>query len=463
MTLKQLQGVLFPDAAENEEGFRQEILRQSHTGLRAIAWITIGAALFLMAGWWMLFPDHISTPERVATDAALVVIGVLELALWRTEWIYERARTVSLALVQITMAVLIGASLHLSTIEPAAEDFIPGQITLGVLMVVIALPLKPWQGFLHCAIVTGVYIAAILAARNTFAPAAQFHADYLLYFAMLAFLATGMAAVLYSQRHGAYLAYLQTLQATADLRQAEQRVAIAESASSMARLAAAISHELNTPIGALSNAIDTLLLLAAKQATAPPEQQARLVKLQADLRKSVQESAQRLQQIAARVARFTNLDQAELQAARINDLLMDVVELIRPRLRSGIALELRLTQLSEVVANPQRLSAVFYDLINNSVGALQSGGKVLIRTEQNAAGIRVLIEDNGHGIVRERISGIFDPGFQSENGRVASGNWSMFNARQIVREHGGEITLSSQPGVGTSVTITLPLRRHGDD
>jgi signal transduction histidine kinase len=52
---------------------------------------------------------------------------------------------------------------------------------------------------------------------------------------------------------------------------------------------------------------------------------------------------------------------------------------------------------------------------------------------------------------------IFDPGFRVAEGRVATGNWSMFSSRQIVREHGGEIRIASAEGQGTRVTVTLPV------
>ena len=51
---------------------------------------------------------------------------------------------------------------------------------------------------------------------------------------------------------------------------------------------------------------------------------------------------------------------------------------------------------------------------------------------------------------------IFDPGFQKSGSRIASGNWSLFNSRQIVFEHGGEIRISSMEGKGTTVWVTLP-------
>lgn len=448
---------LFPDEAEVNEGFRQEILRQSHSGLRVIGAVSIGAALFLMIGWWIFFRGAESTIARIKTDLILISIGVLIISISRMKWTYPHSRLLALVIVEFATAILLSSSLYLTTLERAAEDFIPSQITLGVLIMVVAIPLKPWQTLLHCCIVGGIYALVIEVAQATFLPSAAFQLDYCLFIAMLSLLATGLSAILYEQRREAYFSYLQTLQAADELRQTQSRLAMSESASSMARLAAAISHELNTPIGALSSAVDTLLLLGSRQASAPPEQLPRLVKLQADLRKSIQDSAQRLQQIGARVARFTNLDQATIQPTKVNDLVSDVAELIRPRLPKDAQLTLDLSPLADVVGNPQQLSAIFYDLMNNSATALNSHGHIQVRTRQVPDGVEIQVEDNGHGIEKEKLSQIFDPGFQETSGRMASGNWSMFTARQVVREHGGEISITSQLGSGTKVTIELPF------
>lgn len=457
MTREQIHRYLLPGSAEKDEGFRKEIRRQSHAGLTMIGIVAIAAPMFLLVTWWAFFGYTESTSARVKWDLILAGIGVGVILLARPKWAYRHSRWLALAVVEVVTVLVLASSLYLSSIEPSAEDFIPSQITLGILILVITIPLKPWQAFFHCIVVTVLYVLTVRVAQLTFLPTATVQIDYCLFIAMLTLLSTGLSATLYGQRRDAYFSYRESLQNAEELRQAQGRLAMSESASSMARLAAAISHELNTPIGALTSAVDTLLLLGARQATAPPEQLPRLVKLQAELRKSIQDSSQRLQQIGARVARFTNLDQAAIQTVRINDLVSDVAELVRPRLPDGAELKLELAPGGELVGNPQQLSAVFYDLINNSMGALNGNGQIRVVTSEVPRGIEVRIEDNGRGIDREELTRIFDPNFRERSGRMATGNWSMFNARQIVREHGGEITISSEPGTGTKVTVSLPF------
>ena len=95
--------------------------------------------------------------------------------------------------------------------------------------------------------------------------------NYILFIVLLTLLCTAITAIVYRQRTANF-----------ELRQTQARMLLAENATSVARLAAALSHELNNPMGALLSGIDTLLLLTSKQATCTPQEQPRLVVLQAD-------------------------------------------------------------------------------------------------------------------------------------------------------------------------------------
>jgi signal transduction histidine kinase len=224
----------------------------------------------------------------------------------------------------------------------------------------------------------------------------------------------------------------------------------------MGRLAAAISHELNTPIGALVSGVDSLLLLASRQATSPPEEQARLVLVQAELRRSVKASATRLQELVARMQRFTNLDRAEVQQVDLNSMLSDVNALLEPHLKMKAQVTLDLDRLPPLMCRPQQLGAVFYSLVSNALEATNGDGRVTIASRLHDGVIEVMITDNGRGMPQNVLEGIFDPGFRATGNRMSAANWSMFSARQIIREHGGEIQVSSGEGTGTTVSVTLP-------
>ena len=280
---------------------------------------------------------------------------------------------------------------------------------------------------------------------------------YVLFNFMLTCLAAALAAMIYNQRRSAYEWLRSTLQASENLRQAEARNLLSQNAASVGRLAAALSHELNSPIGALVSGVETLLLLASRQATSSPAEQQRLVILQNDLRKSIRQSTDRLSAIVARMQRFTNLDKAEVQSANINDILTDVTALLEPTYKGKAEIAMHLQPLPLLVCRPQQLSAVFSNLLGNAIEAVNGDGRISIATRPKEANVEVAISDNGRGLEAPVLETIFDPGFKVTQGRITSGNWSMFSSRQIIHEHGGDIHISSKPGEGTLVRVSLPV------
>jgi signal transduction histidine kinase len=385
------------------------------------------------------------------------LLGIVNIVAGRIPALARWSRQISFVSAMLTTGILIWASMVISSQSTNPNDFIPGQITMVMLVAVTTVPLRPMNTLALGAAIGCAYVALARIAERQLMEGLGPDDNYILFIIMLTLLCTAITALLYAQRRSNYLILHQTIEASEALRDAQTRIVMAESASSLSRLAAAVSHEMNNPIGALLSGVDTLLLLAAKQATADAKDHSKLVQLQADVRRSVQESAQRLKELVKRVQRFTNLDQAEVQAADLNDMLKDVTALVDPELKKTANFELNLQPLPPLVCRPQQLSVVFSNIVNNAVTAVNGDGRVLVSTRQNGSEIQIDVEDNGRGMSPREAETIFDPGFRIAAGRVASGNWSMFSSRQIVREHGGEIRIASTQGKGTRVTITLPV------
>lgn len=453
MRLDALRHYLFPGEAERDEGFLQESFRISDAGLNIIWRAEITVAVLLVLGRVLLAGD----PEMAGllwTEAlALILIGALTFAARRVGAAYPWSRAFGIVSVFLIGLTLIGFSLLMKH-QYGAEDLILGQTTLVMLLAVAALPVRPAQ-----TLALGLGLGAAYAGLvEWLAPSLGIQTAYLLFIVTLTLVSTGLTAVIYSQRVAGYQSYVQTVHALEGLRQAQSRMLLAENAASLGRLAAALSHELNSPIGALMSGVDTLLLLAGRQATTPPDKQERLVRLQAELRLTIQESAGRLEQIVRRMQRFANLDRAEVQEANLNDLIGDVCSLLEPQLKDRAMVELDLQPLPLVRCRPQQISAVFSNLLSNAADALPDRGRIVISTRREDSRIEVRISDDGRGMKPEQVAAAFDPAFKIADGRVSSGNWSLFNSRQIIREHGGEIQIASGGlGRGATVTITLPV------
>lgn len=458
MTLREIRAYLLPGSAEREPGFRQLIEKQSVLGLRITAGVTVGASVFgTVTRFALMRPENGVVWERLAAMGWLVGLGLAAFWAARTEAGRARARGLAMTLAVLVTLLLNHYTLRLSAVEPVGESYIPSQLALVLLIGVAALPMRPMQT-LGLGLGLGLcYLVQANVAKRMMGLGSGAIPEHLLFIFTISVTAAGVAGVLYRQRYVNYQGYVRSLEAAEQLRRAETRVLLSDHAASLGRLAAALSHELNSPIGVMRSAVDTLMLINARLLDSEGTERQRLVRLQADLRRSLQQSADRLTAIVSRMQRFTNMDRAEIVEADMNELLSDAASLVRAEFRGRVEIELELSPVPRLLSRPTQLSAVFHGVLSNAAAAVNEGaGRVRVRSGSAGDAVEILVEDNGKGMSREALAAIFEPGFQATGGRMAASNWSMFSFRRILREHGGEIEVESKEGQGTRVRIQLP-------
>ena len=241
----------------------------------------------------------------------------------------------------------------------------------------------------------------------------------------------------------------------------QTRLMLAQNAASLGRLAAAISHEMNTPLGAMRSAVDTFESTLDRTGAGPDE---RIARVQRDLLRAIRDSANRLSGVVERMQRFTNLNRAEVQRTCINGLISDVVGLLDPDVRSRIDIEMELERgLPSVISHPQQLTAVFSMVMHNAIESMGDTGRIRVVTRSGNGVAHIEIHDTGCGMSPELLAEVFEPSFRERSGRMTAANWNLFSCRHIVEAHGGEIHASSAEGQGTTVHIALPLQpvTHG--
>ena len=448
MWQERIQRYILPGSIEHDPGFRKEVRQLSHVGLQVIGGVEIAVSAFMAGVHILLNPSHALLPIRAGMLISMLALGGLTFLTARIETLYPHVRAIACGSALMTTMVLTWSQLMLTQYDPTAVDGIPGDITLIMLVSAAVIPFRPTDMLVFGFLVETIYVVLAMAAHSLLNIGPGVDPIYVLFIFMLTCLAAALTAVVYEQRRSTYEWHCRTLETAEKLREAEARNLLSENAASVGRLAAAVSHELNSPIGALVSGVETLLLLATRQLHSSPTEQQRLVILQNELRKSIQQSADRLKEIVARMQRFSNLDMAEIQAANINDLISDVAALLEPKYKDKVSIEIDLQPVSPLVCRPQQLSAVFSNLMGNAIEATNGDGRVVVTSRQRGTDLQVEFTDNGRGLNQQEIDTIFDPGFKVSQGRVATGNWSMFSSRQIVREHGGEIHIESERGKG---------------
>jgi signal transduction histidine kinase len=434
---------LLPAAAERDEPFRHQVLRSIRHALLTLGMVEVALPVILYLVRLAVAPANALRMVRVGQTVALVAVGIATAAVARARWSSRLGRPLVIASAACATTALILVTRLLASEYLVLDDFIPTVITFLLLTVTVA-PLYP----LHVlALGAGIELLCRIAAPG-----------HDLFLFMLTLVSTAMTAELYRRRRSDYVAHQQALKIAEALSGAQLRAQLAENAAAIGKLAAAVTHEINTPLGALASGVDTLLVVAAKQATVSPEQQQRMVTMQADLRRSVQSSIDRIRAVITRLQRFINLEEAELQSANINELISDVSILFQGELKDKVKVEFDFRPVPTVMCRPQLLSAVISSLVSNAIKACNGEGRVVVSTRRSVALIEITIRDTGCGMSPEEIESIFDPGFKVYGTRVSSGNWSLFNSRQIIFEHGGDISIDSAVGKGTTVCVTLPCQ-----
>jgi signal transduction histidine kinase len=232
------------------------------------------------------------------------------------------------------------------------------------------------------------------------------------------------------------------------------RLLLSETSAAQSRLAAALSHDLNSPIGALNSALHTMSLILGKHQQQPQKDGALSEQLLL-MKQVAQQSCQRLIEIVNRMQRFTNLDRAQVQQADINDLLRDAIALLQPELGPTTEVISELNELHPLNCRPRQLCAVFLELLRNATACLKGKGEIRVRSAESGDQITIQISHTC-SIDAEHLASLFEPVFAVKDGRVVTSNWALFSSRTVILDHGGHVEIESVEGKGTCVTISLP-------
>jgi two-component system NtrC family sensor kinase len=166
----------------------------------------------------------------------------------------------------------------------------------------------------------------------------------------------------------------------------------------------------------------------------------------------------RASQVVRNLLDFARKDHSDFAPTDLNESIRSVLPLIQHELVShSIALSFEPEEdLPLVMANQDLLQGVWMNLIMNAIDALEEmHGQIRILTRQSGDNARVLVIDNGTGIPSERLSRIFEP-FYTTKGDQGGTGLGLSVTYGIVTDHGGQIEVESELGVGSKFTVWLP-------
>jgi signal transduction histidine kinase len=237
---------------------------------------------------------------------------------------------------------------------------------------------------------------------------------------------------------------------TAEVIETHKRLVAQERIAALGRAAAQVAHEVKNPLAGL-----LLYSLHLKEKSSNfSESQTYLVDKIVD---TIRHLNSRVEQILG----FARPVSLALYSEDLNQILTDILELLRPQLEAN-RVEVRLSigeQPTYAMLDGSSMRGALMNLMLNAIEAMPDGGILSIAVNQSDEMLRLEIADTGHGIGEDEVKKIFEPFYTTKEQGLGLG---MPYAKKIIDQHGGTMSLSSQPGKGTTISIMLLAAKEVD-
>lgn len=231
-----------------------------------------------------------------------------------------------------------------------------------------------------------------------------------------------------------------------DRRAAEARLAESHRLASVGVLASGFSHEMNTPLATVLACVEGILRDARSEGPADWTRVGENASIARD-------QILRCRGITQHILRMSRGQPSSGTIVDLAPTIASIVRLIEPTARAhDVRVEVSAPEGSHVRADEAELQHTIMNLVLNAVQACGAGGRVAVTVESKDP-IRIRVSDNGCGIASAHLKRIFEPFFSLRKGGTGLG---LFLSLNFVRHWGGELTVTSTPGVGSVFEIRLP-------
>jgi hypothetical protein len=228
-----------------------------------------------------------------------------------------------------------------------------------------------------------------------------------------------------------------------------QQMERADRLASVGEMSAGIAHEVKNPLAGISGAIT---ILSDDFAEDDPRRQ---------IVHEVLEQIKRLDKTVNDLLYFGRPGEPEFVFVDINALIKTTLFFIsqHPEAKNIHRIKELTRDLPAVWIDEKQIQQVLFNIILNAIQAMKQGGTLVIETDplqrDDARFVRVRIIDTGVGIPADEIGKIFIPFHTTKTQGTGLG---LPICRQLIEQHGGEVTIESRPDEGTTVTILLPVK-----
>lgn len=220
-----------------------------------------------------------------------------------------------------------------------------------------------------------------------------------------------------------------------DLEVAERQLARSQRLASLGTLTAGVTHEIRNPLTVIRSETERLA-----------NQERKLQEIQHH-RELVLKHVDRIANIVQRMLSMAKERPKEETEVDLNVIINSALQLVTI---SRISLKKELGKVPLITGDPVGVEEIFVNLIQNAIEAMREGGRLTLRTYTEGGRAVAEVSDTGKGIPAEIREKIFDPFFSTRHEGVGLG---LSIAYRIIREHGGDIKVSSEEGKGTTFKV----------
>jgi two-component system NtrC family sensor kinase len=225
-----------------------------------------------------------------------------------------------------------------------------------------------------------------------------------------------------------------------------EQLASSERLAELGRISAGIVHELNTPLSVIASAAQLIL------------REDELSPFTREMVERIGEEAHRLSSLVRGVLTFVRQDERQEGESDLSQVVREVMALLHyeARKRSVAVIEELDFALPSVAVESNVLKQILINLVMNALQAMSDGGTLHLRTFSDLDRRPTLsVADTGCGIPPDRLDHIFEPFYTTKSAGEGTG-LGLFVTVKLLEAVGGEITVSSVAGEGTTFMVTVP-------
>jgi PAS domain S-box-containing protein len=237
-----------------------------------------------------------------------------------------------------------------------------------------------------------------------------------------------------------------------------------EKMAALGKLVAGVTHDVNTPLGAIRSGHQTMASAVTKLRQAIDADPAapaangvvRSMRVIEQTIETVAAGTERINEVLRRLRSFARLDQGSIQDVDLRTCIEDVLTLVKHHVPEAVTVIHELDELPRMRCYPAEVNQLIMNLVANAIDAVGDSGTIAVRVSADDGNVELVVEDDGEGIAEPDLPNIFNPGFTTK-GVGFGGGLGLAIAYQVAQLHNGSIAVESSRGAGARFTTRLPL------